>query len=242
MLSSRQQQRIVVGHVPDEEHRAARSGRGPHRLWVAAAGSVRMVAGAILWVAQPSGIPLAAPTVDPGLEVVVPLARGQQQPRAVPATRIAKVSWRSGVPTRVVIGRLGVAAPVVPIKAPDGILTPPSDPLQLGWWSEGAKPGALFGSALIAGHTVHSGGGALDNLERLEAGAMVTVETRRGAIRYRVASTDVYRKGALARDAQRLFSQTMVGRLVLLTCEDWDGTRYLSNVVVVADPISGTPS
>jgi hypothetical protein len=26
------------------------------------------------------------------------------------------------------------------------------------------------------------------------------------------------------------------GRLVLVTCEDWDGTRYLSNVVVVATP------
>ena len=227
--------------MPDEEHRADRTGRGPHNLWVAAAGFGLMVAGAIIWVVQPSGDPLAPPR-DPGVDVVIPLADGEQQPRTIPATRIAKVSWRSGVPTRVVIGQLGVDAPVVPITAPDGILTPPGDPLQLGWWSEGARPGALFGSALIAGHTVHSGGGALDNLERLESGALVRVETGRGAIKYRVASTDVYRKGALARDARRLFSQTMVGRLVLLTCEDWDGTRYLSNVVVVADPISGTPS
>ena len=220
----------------------ARTGRGPHNLWVVAAGCFLMVAGAVLWVMQPSGVPLTPPPAGPMIDVVIPLTNGQQPPSTIPATRIARVSWRSGIPTRVTIPRLGVDAPVVPITAPEGVLTPPSDPLQLGWWSEGAKPGALFGSALIAGHTVHDGGGALDHLEELEPGAFVTVETGRGSIRYRVASTDVYRKGALARDAQRLFSQTMVGRLVLLTCEDWDGTRYLSNVVVVADPVRGTPS
>jgi hypothetical protein len=26
------------------------------------------------------------------------------------------------------------------------------------------------------------------------------------------------------------------GRLVLVTCEDWNGARYLSNVVVIATP------
>jgi len=28
------------------------------------------------------------------------------------------------------------------------------------------------------------------------------------------------------------------GRLVLITCEDWDGERYLSNVVVTATPVA----
>ena len=27
------------------------------------------------------------------------------------------------------------------------------------------------------------------------------------------------------------------GRLVLITCEDWNGTTYLSNAVVFADPV-----
>ena len=44
----------------------------------------------------------------------------------------------------------------------------------------------------------------------------------------------VYDKGSVAGDAKRLFSQDVPGRLVLVTCEDWDGERYLSNVVVTA--------
>ena len=47
-----------------------------------------------------------------------------------------------------------------------------------------------------------------------------------------------FSKGSLADHAQRLFSQEVRGRLVLVTCEDWDGSTYLSNVVVVATPVS----
>ena len=52
-----------------------------------------------------------------------------------------------------------------------------------------------------------------------------------------VESVEVYRKGTLAGRAAELFSQEVEGRLVLLTCEEWDGTRYLSNVVVTAVPV-----
>jgi streptomycin 6-kinase len=37
--------------------------------------------------------------------------------------------------------------------------------------------------------------------------------------------------------AEELFSQRVPGRLVLVTCEDWDGREYLSNVVVIAAPV-----
>ena len=47
----------------------------------------------------------------------------------------------------------------------------------------------------------------------------------------------VYRKATLAQDAARIFSQERPGRLVLITCEDWDGTKYLSNVVVIGQPV-----
>ena len=163
------------------------------------------------------------------------------KPRAVVGTTFrqhARPSWEPGVPERVVIDRLSVSAPVLPIAATDDVLTPPSDPQQLGWWSAGARPGARQGSALVTGHTVHTGGGALDNLERLGPGDRVTVRTDRGTIAYDVRSVETYLKGSVARHAQRLFSQDVAGRLVLVTCEDWDGTRYLSNVVVVAKPTS----
>jgi sortase (surface protein transpeptidase) len=77
----------------------------------------------------------------------------------------------------------------------------------------------------------------MDNLERMRAGDRVTVYTGRGTIPYDVRSVEVFGKGSVARHAKRLFSQEVRGRLVLVTCEDWDGTRYLSNVVVVATPL-----
>ena len=142
-----------------------------------------------------------------------------------------------GPPERVRIRALGVDVPVIGIDAPDGVLTPPDDPQVLGWWNAGAPPGALNGAALVTGHTVSVGGGALDDLEKLRLGSPVEVSTAKGRIRYRVTKLDIYRKASLARDAARLFSQTGPGRLVLITCEDWDGEKYLSNVVVHADPV-----
>jgi LPXTG-site transpeptidase (sortase) family protein len=171
------------------------------------------------------------------------VASGQQstatRPAAVVGTtfhRHGRPAWKPGVPRRVVIERLGMDAPVIPISAVGDALTPPSDPQQLGWWSAGARTGARQGSALVTGHTVHTGGGAMDNLERMRPGDRVTVYTGRGIIPYDIRSVEVFGKGSVARHAQRLFSQEVRGRLVLVTCEDWDGTRYLSNVVVVATP------
>ena len=119
------------------------------------------------------------------------------------------------------------------------VLVPPADPARVGWWGEGAAPGAVRGRALLAGHTVHSGGGALDDLEQLTRGDRVVVDSEGGRTRYRVTSVEVLGKGELARRAQRLFDQDGPARLVLLTCEDWDGTAYRSNVVVLAEPLQG---
>ena len=87
---------------------------------------------------------------------------------------------------------------------------------------------------MITGHTVHAGGGAFDELEQLRAGDVVVVTTSRGTLRYQVTGVTTYRKQALARNAAAVFDQSVPGRLVLVTCEDWTGKVYLSNVVVVA--------
>lgn len=180
------------------------------------------------------------PQAPPAVSAPHQSAASTVKPRAVVGTtfrRHARPTWKPGVPRRVVIDRLGVNAPVLPISTVGQVLIPPSDPQQLGWWSAGARTGARRGSALVTGHTVHTGGGALDNLERLRPGDRVTVRTGRGTIRYDVRTVETFRKGSVARHARRLFSQEVVGRLVLITCEDWDGVRYLSNVVVVARPV-----
>jgi LPXTG-site transpeptidase (sortase) family protein len=126
---------------------------------------------------------------------------------------------------------------VLGIRARGGVLIPPSNPRLVGWWSDGARPGAAKGSAVITGHTVHDGGGAFDDLDQLTAGDTVTVTTERGTIEYVVSSVTMYRKKALAEQAARVFDQSVPGRLVLVTCEDWDGTAYLSNAVVIANPV-----
>lgn len=186
--------------------------------------------------------PAAAPDLTPAPSP----APDRAAPPGVDTTRDASyAAIRPGYPDRVVVPALDVDAPVLPIRAPDRTLVPPADPQVLGWWADGAQPGAATGSALVVGHTVHSGGGALDDLETLGEGDQVLVRSTRtesgeGAMRtmeYAVETVRVYRKGRLAQQAAELFSQEVDGRLVLLTCEDWDGTRYLSNVVVTATPV-----
>jgi LPXTG-site transpeptidase (sortase) family protein len=139
---------------------------------------------------------------------------------------------------RLTVPQLQVSAPVVGIAAEQGSLTPPSNPQKLGWWSGGAQPGAKLGSAVITGHTVHTGGGAFDNLNQLQPGDAVGVTTSRGQLSYRVTTVTAYRKQTLAKNAARVFDQTVPGRLVLITCEDWNGKVYLSNTVVIAQRVA----
>ena len=143
----------------------------------------------------------------------------------------------AGEPRGVVVESLGIDAPVVPITAQGTSLDPPDDPQVLGWWAGGAPVGSAKGTALVTGHTVNAGGGAMDDLEQLREGAEIRVSTERGTVRYVAESMQVLDKATLAREAERLFSQEVAGRLVLVTCEDWDGTGYRSNVVVTAVPL-----
>jgi len=153
-----------------------------------------------------------------------------------PPETLSTAPVRPGNPVKVSVPSLGISARVLGIHARGGTLIPPSNPRLVGWWSDGAQPGAANGSAIITGHTVHDGGGAFDDLDELTAGDAVTVTTGRGTLNYVVSSVTTYRKKALANQAAQLFDQSVPGRLVLVTCEDWDGTAYLSNAVVVAVP------
>ncbi|KQP65129.1 peptidase C60 sortase A and B [Nocardioides sp. Leaf285] len=218
--------------MADPRPRSGARSRGG--VFLAVAGLVLVGGGAAAWVtAAPRAVPSAPPAASTASSASPPTATPALR-EAVPAPR------RPGAPVELVVPALGVAAPVEPVRAPGGVLVPPSDPRRLGWWAGGARPGDARGSALVAGHTVHTGGGALDDLETLRRGAPVRVRTDRALLRYEVTSVRVFEKGRLARESARLFSQEARGRLVLLTCEDWDGSRYLANVVVVAEP-TATP-
>jgi LPXTG-site transpeptidase (sortase) family protein len=177
----------------------------------------------------PSGSTVIDETAPYVVEPAVELRPVEDQP---PARRPD-----AGAPTRLVVPDLDVNAPVIPIRASGGVLIPPGDPQVLGWWRDGAVPGAAQGGALITGHTVHSGGGAFDDLETLEPGDRVVVRTVKGRVRYAVTGVTIYRKASLAQDAARVFRQSGPGRLVLITCEDWNGSGYDSNAVVFAEPV-----
>lgn len=175
---------------------------------------------------------------DPGAETPTPgkSKTSSTTPKRPPVEARSTAAARPGNPTRLAVPSLGISTRVLAIRAQGGTLIPPSNPRVVGWWADGAQPGAAKGSAVITGHTVHNGGGAFDDLEQLKRGESVRVTTKRGTTEYVVTSVTTYKKKALAKQAAQLFSQSVAGRLVLVTCEDWDGTAYLSNAVVVAVP------
>ena len=87
------------------------------------------------------------------------------------------------------------------------------------------------------GHTVRNkGGGVFDDIGDLTRGDAITVEGSDSTLTYRVQSIDVLSKKEVARKAEEIFAQTGAGRLVVITCDDWDGTGWRSNVVTIAAP------
>ena len=138
------------------------------------------------------------------------------------------------------IPRIGVDAHVVPIKSnEEGILEPPRNTSLAGWWSDGAAPGDAQGSAVLVGHAVRNkGGGVFDDLGDLSRGDAIEVEGSDSTLTYRVQSNDVLSKDDLARDADQIFDQTRSGRLVVITCGDFEGTVWRSNIVIIAAAVS----
>ncbi|MDN4160376.1 class F sortase [Nocardioides abyssi] len=142
-------------------------------------------------------------------------------------------------PVRLKIPSQRLVAPVVPIgMLPGRVLQPPADPDQVGWWDVSARPGARRGQTVVTGHTVHTGGGALSRVPALGKGDRVDVVSRKGTVRYRVSRVRTLSRAALAEQAEALFGQDHGGgRLVLVTCTDWNGSFFESNVVVLARPV-----
>jgi LPXTG-site transpeptidase (sortase) family protein len=136
------------------------------------------------------------------------------------------------------IPRIGVDAAVVSIQSNEQrVLNPPRDPRLAGWWSDGAAPGERQGSAVMVGHTVRNqGGGVFDHIGDLSRGDAVEVKGSDSTLTYHVKSIDVLSKGEFARDAEEIFAQTGAGRLVIITCDEWDGTVWRSNIVTIAAP------
>lgn len=135
------------------------------------------------------------------------------------------------------IPAVGMSVPVIPVRSnADRVLLPPADPGVGGWWRQGAAPGDPQGSAVIVGHSVRSGDGAFNAIGGLRNGDTINIDGPSGPLTYRVQSIDVLSKDELAAGAEQIFDQSVSGRLVLITCEDWDGQTWRSNIVAIAAP------
>jgi LPXTG-site transpeptidase (sortase) family protein len=73
-------------------------------------------------------------------------------------------------------------------------------------------------------------------MRELTRGDAIQVESADSTLAYRVQSMEVLSKDEVARNAEKIFDQTSAGRLVLITCHDWDGTAWRSNIVTIAAP------
>jgi len=71
----------------------------------------------------------------------------------------------------------------------------------------------------------------------LARGDAIKVEGSDSTLTYRVQSIDVLSKDDVAREAAEIFAQTGPSRLVLITCDDWDGKAWRSNIVTIAAPV-----
>lgn len=200
---------------------------------MALAGAVLVTAAAV-WLVTSSNrsapATAAAPTVDDGRVPTAPA------PTAGPAT----TSSLGIVPVSVAIPTLHVRAAVTPVGVSSGgVLGVPADPLVIGWWSGGPRPGAAAGTAVLAGHVNYDGvEGAFAHLWSVEPGDAVVVTGAGGVTEsFTVTGARSYAKTGLP--AAAVFDQAVSGRLVLVTCGgpfDAATGHYLDNVVVYAVP------
>lgn len=142
-------------------------------------------------------------------------------------------------PELLIVPAVGIRAPILPIEVDaDGVLHPPADVDDVGWWERSAKPGATSGQTLLTGHTVHTGGGAMNSLGELRPGSLVRIKTPEGMFDYSATKVFVYTRAELAEHKAELFGQDRPdNRLVLVTCTGWTGHDYTSNIIVFAQPL-----
>lgn len=160
------------------------------------------------------------------------LLGGKNNKADEPATTGTPTGWR------LLVSSLKINAPLRAIATTrGGILDPPANPRDVGWWNLSAPPGASYGQTIVTGHTVHTGGGQMDHLGQIKVGAEIEIVDKGFTTYYTATKVFTLSKGEVDRDAAELFGQNSpTNRLVLITCSGWTGHVYLSNVFVYATP------
>jgi LPXTG-site transpeptidase (sortase) family protein len=139
----------------------------------------------------------------------------------------------------ILVPSIDLKAPLDPIElASDGVLTPPADTARVGWWDGSAEPGAGKGQTVVTGHTVSTGDGVMNELPKVDVGALVRIRDEGKLYDYRTTGVFKLSKEEVAANAQSLFGQgSQGGRLVLVGCTDFRDGEYDSNIIVWAEPV-----
>jgi hypothetical protein len=177
----------------------------------------------------------AVPVVNRGTLASSPTPTGSSLPPVKKQT--APSAPRPDANAKLVLSRLGVDARIVPVSAPHSVMQIPSDPRVVGWWRDGATPGAGRGHVVIVGHiNFHGRAGALAELPDVRPGDPVVVADA-NSVRYRVTAVRTYQKTSGIPAAA--FSPDGPEELVLITCGgpfDARTGNYEDNIVAYAEP------
>lgn len=189
---------------------------------------------------------MSTPTLPEETGAVVPSGDAQASPAR--EGRTADTQRLTFTPTQITLTRIGhtpVSSAVEQIDTlPNGQLGLPVAAGAVGWWRSGALAGEAFGSVVLAGHidTPSSGVGYFAKLLQMRPGDSVALRDGSRQQAYRILSSRNVAKASLASGTDT-FSQSVLGRLVLLTCTgrfDPKTHHYDQNLVVIADPIGLT--
>jgi hypothetical protein len=200
-------------------------------------GLVVLVAGlALIFSMVPGG-----PTTKAGPPGTVSSAgSGAPVPAQVLAPGATMQTLGAATPLRVDIPSISASSSLVATGLkPDGSLDVPpvSQPQQASWYDQSPTPGEL-GPSVVLGHVNGNGKqGVFANLDKVVAGALVTVDRADGQrVTFKVSRVETFPKSSFPTDL--VYNDTPNAALRLITCGgDYDpaNRNYLSNVVVYAD-------
>jgi hypothetical protein len=142
-------------------------------------------------------------------------------------------------PVRLAVAGVDLVTPLVSsgLDPRDALAEPPTDAPLATWWSGSAQPGDPHGQTVVTGHATEAGG-ALSAISGLGRGDVVDLLTKKGTMRYRVATVRTYDPAQMKRAGITQFKQDGgAGRLGLVSAEAWDGAGYPRSVVVTAAPL-----
>ncbi len=211
--------------------------------------------GLVSWIGQPAREVGPAAEVEEWLRPTTTSApetttTAPNRPQTVTANEVRRLDALGDrslpSPTRLVIPKLGVDAPIDPygVDGRTGQMAVPRNVTDVAWYEHGPVPGEP-GSAVLAAHVdlVGRGPGVFFGLRQLEPGDEVVVGHADGVeSRFVVVARALYEKDELPLDT--IFSPSGAPVLSLVTCGGgFDRSRqtYEGNVVVYAVPAETMP-